>query len=302
MAVSQVPGSPFVTGPPSTLAGATKAAKAAAQHWGFPEPSHLRTGMNALFAAGPDVLLRVSRINAPGHAAVELTEVLAAHGIRTPEHLRESPFVVDDHTVFAHRRALEAGHVDWYSVGQMVARLHHIDHRDFPEAYPRPWCGSFPWWALSAVLDEVADVIDVSALRSMRRALQLHGDWESRVGELVVCHGDLHPGNVVQTVDGPVLLDWDLLCVGPPAWDHAPLLTWSGRWGGIVGVYEAFARGTGEWLRGDSVAESLSILRLLAATLMRVRAGRTDPTAWAEADRRLRWWRGEPNAPSWNSA
>jgi hypothetical protein len=34
---------------------------------------------------------------------------------------------------------------------------------------------------------------------------------------------------------------------------------------------------------------------------MRVRAGRADPVAKAEADRRLRYWRGDPDAPTWQA-
>jgi hypothetical protein len=35
--------------------------------------------------------------------------------------------------------------------------------------------------------------------------------------------------------------------------------------------------------------------------LMRVRAGATDALAAAEAERRLRWWRGDPSAPTWHT-
>jgi Ser/Thr protein kinase RdoA (MazF antagonist) len=118
----------------------------------------------------------------------------------------------------------------------------------------------------------------------------------------VLCHGDVHPGNVVPTAAGPVLLDWDLLCTGPAAWDHAPLMTWAERWGGVPGTYEAFAAGCGVSMRGDALAESLAQLRLLAATLMRVRAGRSDRAAAVEAEQRLRYWRGEPGAPPWRAA
>jgi Ser/Thr protein kinase RdoA (MazF antagonist) len=118
---------------------------------------------------------------------------------------------------------------------------------------------------------------------------------------MVLCHGDVHPGNVMQTDAGPVLLDWDLMCTGPAAWDHAPMMSWSERWGGRPGEYEAFAAGYGRSLRGDAVAESLAELRLVAATLMRVRAGRNDAAAAEEAERRLQWWRGEPDAPPWQA-
>jgi hypothetical protein len=98
-----------------------------------------------------------------------------------------------------------------------------------------------------------------------------------------------------------VVLDWDLRCVGPVAWDHGPMMTWSSRWGGAPGIYEAFAEGYGTSLRGDWLGERIAELRNVAATLMRVRAGRTDPAAAAEAERRLRFWRGDPDAPQWTA-
>jgi hypothetical protein len=42
-------------------------------------------------------------------------------------------------------------------------------------------------------------------------------------------------------------------------------------------------------------------VRLVAATLMRLRAGRADPAAMPEAARRLAYWRGEPDAPPWTA-
>ncbi len=98
-----------------------------------------------------------------------------------------------------------------------------------------------------------------------------------------------------------MLLDWDLLCVAPPAWDHAPLMTWTRRWGGEPGIYEAFAEGAGQSLRDDALAEAIAELRLVAATLMRVRAARSDPCAVDEAELRLRYWRGEADAPTWHA-
>ncbi len=39
-------------------------------------------------------------------------------------------------------------------------------------------------------------------------------------GELL-CHGDLHPGNVIMSLDGPRIIDWDNACVGSPLADVA---------------------------------------------------------------------------------
>jgi hypothetical protein len=54
-------------------------------------------------------------------------------------------------------------------------------------------------------------------------------------------------------------------------------------------------------MRGDGVAEAIATLRLVAATLMRVRAGRHDEAARDEAEGRLRWWRGDADAPPWHA-
>ena len=40
---------------------------------------------------------------------------------------------------------------------------------------------------------------------------------------------------------------------------------------------------------------------LVAATLMRVRAGMGDADAMVEARRRLRFWAGDPDAPMWRA-
>ena len=53
-------------------------------------------------------------------------------------------------------------------------------------------------------------------------------------------------------------------------------MTWTAL-GGAPGIYEAFADGYGRSFRDDPIAEGYAELRLLAATLMRLRAGRSDP-------------------------
>ena len=72
------------------------------------------------------------------------------------------------------------------------------------------------------------------------------------------------------------------------------------RWAGEPGSYEVFAEGYGRSMRADAAAEALAELRLVAATLMRLRAGRASGAARAEALRRLRYWRGDEDAPPWS--
>ncbi|MDP9463361.1 MAG: aminoglycoside phosphotransferase family protein [Actinomycetota bacterium] len=294
---------PFVAAPPGDLESVTRSAELAAGNWGFAAPEFLRMGMNGIFAAGDGVLLRVSRPTAPPEQAIWLAGVLTRFGLRVPTYLRDQPFVTDDHAVFAIGAVVERGPVDWTAVGEMIARLHRLDRSEVAPGYPLPFCGDFPWWSFASMITEVgADLDSVSRGgidAAIARCLPLL--TEQRAISSLVCHGDVHPGNVIQSADGPVLLDWDLLCRGPAAWDHAPLLTWTQRWGGEPGIYEAFAEGYGSSLRGDAVAEAIAELRLVAATLMRVRAARASPSAADEAELRLRYWRGEADSPMWRA-
>ena len=79
------------------------------------------------------------------------------------------------------------------------------------------------------------------------------------------------------------------------------MMTWAEHWGGPPGEYDSFAAGYGRSLRGDEPAEAFAELRLVAATLMRVQAGMGNDAAMPEAQRRLRYWRGEHEAPMWRA-
>jgi hypothetical protein len=294
---------PFVAEPPGTLAEVVAAAEQAAAHWGLPSPELIRTGMNGIFAAGEEVVLRVARPSAPGEQAMWLAGELARHGVRVPRPVRTDVVHAGPLAVLAVERIHATGDVDWHEVGVMVGRVHAIDPASIVGRHPLPWCGSFPWWDFAALFAEVGEHIDAAARGGLRASIDRHMPLLVATGPEpgYVCHGDVHPGNVLADAEGTVLLDWDLLCRGPVAWDHGPMMTWTERWGGRPGLYEAFADGCGRNLRNDPLGEAIAELRLVAATLMRVRAGLTDPAANDEANRRLRWWRGDPDAPTWNT-
>ncbi|MCB1001062.1 MAG: aminoglycoside phosphotransferase family protein [Acidimicrobiales bacterium] len=295
---------PFVAAPVGDLAIATAAASAAAAHWHLAPPQLVRHGMNALFAAGDGVVLRACRPTVAADALVWLGEWLTARGVRVPRAERAQAFEWHGVSVVAQAREHPVGTIDWEAVGAMVAELHATPPAAIAEVsarFPTPPCSAFPWWHFDAVLADVGGDLDADARRGIERAVS-RCDWGTWLASPVLCHGDVHPGNVIPTLAGPVLIDWDLLCLGPPAWDHAALMTWTDRWGGEPNLYERFAAGYGRSMRGDEVAEAIAELRLVAATLMRVRAGRTDRAAAAEAERRLRYWRGDPDAPVWRAA
>lgn len=274
-------------------------ATAAAAAWGLPAPVLVRTGMNSVYAAGDEVMIRVGPPVHPVEDELAWFALLGRIGVRAPEVLHDPVRAVDGTDVaVAIRRIVPEGTVDWREVGAMVRRVHGIDPADVPGL---PFCGHFAHWQIGALLEETLDRIDPPALAGLLQALARWEGWDERLGDHpVVCHGDVHPGNVMPTAAGPVLLDWDLRSLAPIAWDHGPLMTWEHRWDGEPGTYAAFAEGYGLDLRGDWMGECMAELRNVVATLLRVRAGITDPSAKAEADRRLRYWRHDPDAPRWH--
>jgi hypothetical protein len=261
--------------------------------------------MSSLWSVDDEVVLRVSNDAARAERWHWLSAELGRRGIRVPRSLGPTVFRHDEWVVARVEHIRGVGPIDWAEVGALVRRVHDIAPGDLVPRVELPWCGSFPHWNLDRQFADLCAHIDAEAKAGMRACLQRWDGWRHVLVESpsVVCHGDLHPGNVMAGPEGPVLIDWDLMCIGPAAWDHAPLLRWedrwSDRWGGGPGTYEAFAAGYGRSLRGDWAGEALAEMRLLVATLMRVRAAAEHPEAVPELERRLRWWRGDPDAPKW---
>lgn len=282
------------------LATAERAAAVSAEHWHLDTPVLMRHGMNAIYRAG-DCVLRVATPSAPAGVSIELADVLRRHDIAVPLARHDDVVEHAEMSVTAWPYLESSGEpTDWAAVGRMVRRVHQLDVTVLPADLPVPSPLSFPWWDFDAMLEAVGPSLDAAARDGIVEALDRHAGWRD-FDDVVVCHGDVHPGNVIMTGDGPVLIDWDLLCAAPFGWDHAPMMTWTERWGGEPGLYEAFADGYGVSARGDRSAEAFAELRLVAATLMRVKAGLVNPAAMPEAQRRLAHWRGDSDAPIWRA-
>jgi Ser/Thr protein kinase RdoA (MazF antagonist) len=293
---------PFVDRPVGDLDAASRLARTVARARGLDPPVLLRVGMNALYRAG-DVVLRVGRPSAPAELSIELAQCLRDRGVPAPVPAAPDVYVDDElaATCWAPLVATDAP-IDWIEVGRAIRRVHALTEADLPVGYPVPSPTSFPWWDFEALLAEVGPEIDAEARAGLDAAIERNSEWlRMDPAESVICHGDVHPGNVVMTADGPVLIDWDLMCEAPPGWDHAMLLTLADRWGGEPHAYPEFAAGYGRSLADDVTTRRFAELRNVAATLMRVRAGRTDTAARAEAERRLQYWRGDPDAPQWQA-
>lgn len=291
---------PLVVEAPPDVAVLADAAQQAARLWGLPAPELIRIGANGVFAAG-DVILRVGVTTAPMSTAITLADRLHASGLRVARPARHDSLELADGLAVTAWQRIDFdpdAAIDWERVGSMLATVHAID--PFTVDHPLPFCGDFPWWDFEVMLRWVDE--DCTAHEVLAAVVERHRWWYrmARDAPLVLCHGDVHPGNVLVTADGPFLIDWDLLCVGPREWDHAALATWTQRWGGATGTYAAFAAGYGRAVDADLLG-ALAELRLVAATLMRVRRAQFDPSQRDEAARRMRYWYGDVDAPQWRA-
>ena len=277
----------------------------------------IRRSMNAVYKvtspSGPTIM-RVSRPTETTLPAIEFAAFLRGNGFEVPAPVSQVPFRHDEIeiTLWEYIEPDLKRLVDWPAIGNFVRRLHDIDPNDIAKFYPLPKAASFPWWNFDQLLDELKPTFtdnDHAVLMKRWQALRPYFitaqniDLGSSVVRPVLCHGDIHPGNVIvdRTTGRPILLDWDLLSVAPREWDHAALLTWATRWGGQTSTYSDFAQGYGLDFSTNDLAKALAELRLLSATLMRWRTGLSTPSARVEAENRMKWWRQDLTAPMWQA-
>jgi len=277
----------------------------------------IRRSMNAVYKvttpSGPQIM-RVSQPTDTTLPAIEFAEFLRRNHFEVPAPMSHAPFRHDEIeiTLWEFVEPNPDQLVDWQAIGSFVQRLHDIDPAVIAKFYPLPKATSFPWWNFDVLLSELGPTLDTNDCNILRERWQTLRpyftaaqsiDLESSNNRPVLCHGDIHPGNVIvdRTTGRPVLLDWDLLSVAPREWDHAALLTWATRWGGQTSTYSNFAQGYGTDFSNNALANALAELRLLSATLMRWRAGLSTPTARVEAENRMKWWRQDPTAPMWQA-
>jgi Ser/Thr protein kinase RdoA (MazF antagonist) len=261
----------------------------------------LRSGANQVFRAG-DTVLRVTAGDVDVASQVALVRRLFTEGVPVLCPVSD-PVVVDAVQVTAWEYIDGETGVDYVQLGEAVAMLHRLAPGAIAEQVALPWCGDAAWLQLDDLLDTAAraGVVTGDDIRVLGAAAAELAGWQeaARHEQLVVCHGDVHPQNVVMRGDTLVILDWDSICLGPAAWDHAALLTWADRWGGDPGDYGAFAVGYGADLRRSPVARLLARVRLLAPTINMIVKGATSARHADEARLRMRYWRGELSPPAW---
>jgi len=281
---------------------ATRVARLAAVRAGLPAPSLVRIGSSAMFRCG-EAAMRVSPKGSDATSAARLARFLADAGIPAPVPLEE-PFDIEGWpvTIWPWLEG-SSDPVDGEALGRIVAKLHALSLAHIEPVLQVPSWNQNDAADPRAALDEIRDrsLISAPELERLDAVFTEHAGWQERTeARSVVCHGDLHPNNLLATHDRLWLIDWDSVCLAPAFWDHAMLTTLE-LWGGPPGFYAAFARGYGHDYSADPACRDLAMLRLLTATANLVLRAQWDPSAVAQVQVRLRYWMGEAVPGSWHA-
>ena len=287
---------PFVSQPVADRARARARAQQCAKEIGATDLTPIRESMCSTFRAN-DSVLRVGHFTSDPSTAKHLATVLRNAEFRVPDVIATWQQDETGLGVIAYENVPETGYaIDWREVGRMIRRLHtDIAPSDIPAGYPIASPTSLPWWNFDVMLTrlEATALVPSQELSMLCEAAERGAEWIDVVETTpnVLTHGDVHPGNILMSEDGPVLIDWDLLSTASSLWDHVPLRAWSTRpWQGNADAYNAFAAGYGavDWEANslDRVVE----MRNLAATIMKLNASASTGVIDEEAARRLEYW------------
>jgi len=296
---------PFVSQPVVDRGQAHARAQQCAKELGATDLIPIRASMCSTFRASNSVL-RVGHFTSDPSTAQRLAKMLRNAEFRVPDVIATWQQDETGLGVIAYEDVPETGQeIDWHEVGRMIRRLHtDIAPSDIPAGYPIASPTHLPWWNFGAMLTrlEATALVPSQQLSMLHDAAERRADWTDIVETTpnVLTHGDVHPGNILMSEDGPMLIDWDLLSKASSLWDHVPLRAWSTPpWQGNADAYTTFAMGYGTV---DWEANSLDVvveMRNLAATVMKLIASASTGLIDEEAARRLEYWGSRNMTAPW---
>ncbi|GAA2666590.1 aminoglycoside phosphotransferase family protein [Streptomyces aculeolatus] len=136
-----------------------------------------------------------------------------------------------------------------------------------------------------------------------RHLAELQARWADRPKGLPECvvHGDAWTGNVARTTDGPVLLDFERMSIGPPEWDLVSTAVKMTTTGGVTRAeYAEFCAGYGTDVTQWKGYELLAAARELRMTTYAAQHAATRPEWRREAQHRVDCLRGRTAPRPWH--
>ena len=199
---------PFVSQPVSDRGNARARAKQCAKELGASDVTPIRESMCSTFRAD-GAMLRVGHFTSDPSTAQRLATMLREAEFRVPDVI--ATWQQDDTGlgVIAYEVVQETGQAtDWREVGRIIRRLHtDIAPSEIPTGYPIATPTHLPWWNFGAILTrlEATALVPSQQLSTLHEAAERGAEWTNIVETTpnVLTHGDIHPGNILMSEDGP---------------------------------------------------------------------------------------------------
>jgi Ser/Thr protein kinase RdoA (MazF antagonist) len=226
----------------------------------------LRLGENALYRVmSTDLLLRVARTGANPHdiaRTVAAATVLRASGIPVCEPVAlDGPMVFENGVVSVWKYYAERsnGQVDFRGFGRILKKL-HADSDELASVLPN-WdpLGTIRRRLRLATAIQVPDGWVHDLARRTDDFENVLTRFEPQLSTGVI-HGDAHTGNLVDSVDGQILIDLDDLANGPQDADFAPTIVQMRRFGLAADRWVDLTTGYG--LADPSILHNSPLVRL----------------------------------------
>jgi aminoglycoside phosphotransferase (APT) family kinase protein len=186
-------------------------------------------------------------------------------------------------------------------LGQLLRTLH--DQPALPEPPDR---FTDPLASIANALDQYPDFLPPTQRRWLAgRISQLRAAWHTLEFPHPpgLIHGDAHPGNLMRTPTGRVILgDWDHVAIGPREWDLAQIQYTRRRFGRPDDVEVGrFATAYGWDLRGWPGLPTLVAIREISGLSPYLRTAKSKPFSARELTHRLDTLQRQDTTTLWNS-
>lgn len=262
----------------------------------------IRIGANALYRLPGHIVARISRPRRQNTAAKEVAVArwLEQQDLPAVQPLSDvrQPILINDQAVTFWHELPPHRSGTLRDVGSLLRKLHSLPpprEIDLPRLMP-----------FLGIADQIqhSDDLDKEERSWLTEHLQVV-EAQSAAGiqaeEFCVIHGDAHTGNVVTANDGTtVLLDFERVALGPPAWDLVSIAVLNKSAGWITDdQYQQFVDGYGKDVTKSAHYPALRDIRELRMTCYITQLSQDHARAKDEASLRIACLRGQRGSRPW---